>query len=300
MAFIDYYKLLGLKKTATEKEIKKVYRKLARKYHPDLNPDDKESEEKFKEINAANAVLSDPENRKKYDQYAQYGKDWEHGEDIEKAKQQQQAQRQYQGSSGPGGGYSEQDFSDIFGSMFGGEGGASNQGRRKFKGQDFNAELQLDLKDAYSTHKQVLTVNGAKIRLTIQAGIENGQVIKIKGKGGEGRNGGPKGDLYIKFAIKNDTQFKRDGNNLYATVDLDLYKALLGGDQTVDTFDGKVKLKIAPETPNGTKVKLRGKGFPVYKKDDLFGDLIIAYHLKIPTELSEREKELFGELQKLR
>jgi len=290
MTFVDYYKILGIKKSATDKEIKKAYRKLARKYHPDLNPDNKEAEKKFKEINEANEVLSNVANRKKYDKY---GKDWKHGEEFEKAKQQQQSQRQHQR-------YSEQDFSDYFSSMFGGERGFSNQGSRTFRGQDFNAELHLNLKDVYETHKQVLTINNSKIRLTIPAGVENGQVIKIKGKGGEGINGGSNGDMYIKFSIKNHTQFKREGNNLYTSVNLNLYTAILGGELTIDTFKGKVKLIIIPETLNETKVKLKGKGFPVYKKENQFGDLIITYHIKIPTKLNDKEKELFTELQKIR
>ncbi|HLV42384.1 MAG TPA: J domain-containing protein [Brumimicrobium sp.] len=300
MDFVDYYKILGVDKSASEKDIKKAYRKLARKYHPDLNPDNKDAEKKFKEINEANEVLSHPENRKKYDKY---GKDWMHGEEFEKARQQQSSQGQYQGYSGGGGqGFSGggEDFSDFFESMFGGARGSSRQGSTQFKGQDLNAELQLNLTDVYESQKQVLTVNGQKIRLTIPAGIENEQVIKIKGKGGKGMNGGPNGDLYIKFNINNNTSFKRDRANLYSTVDLDLYTALLGGEITVDTFDGKVKLKIAPETANDTKVKLKGKGFPVYRKEGKFGDLIITYQLQIPTKLSEKEKDLFKELQKLR
>jgi curved DNA-binding protein len=294
MEFIDYYKILGVSETATEKEIKAAYRKLARKFHPDLNPDDKAAETKFKEINEANEVLGDPENRKKYDKY---GKDWKHGEEYEKAQQQRQQQSQHQ--SGPQG-FSEQEYSDFFASMFGGRRTSSRQGHfPKFKGQDYHAELNLDLKDVYTTHKQVLTVNNNNIRLTIPAGVENGQVIKIKGKGGEGLNGGPNGDLFLKFIIHNRTQFKRDGNNLYTNVDLDLYTSLLGGEIMIDTFNGKVKLKIAPETQNETKVKLKGKGFPVYKQEGAFGDLIITYHIKIPTQLSEKEKELFQELQKL-
>ncbi len=296
MKFIDYYKILGVAKTATEKEIKKAFRKLARKYHPDLNPNDKTAEKKFKEINEANEVLSNVENRKKYDKY---GKDWQHGEQYEKAKQQQQSQRQYQSQSQQQS-YGGQDFSDYFESMFGGARSSYSQGQRKYKGQDYNAKLHLDLKDVYTTQKQVITVNGAKVRLTIPAGIENGQVIKIKGKGEKGVNGGPNGDLYITFEINNDTQFKRDGNNLYATVSVDLYTAMLGGEITADTFNGKVKLKIAPETPSGTKVKLKGKGFPVYKKEDQFGDLIITYQIEIPTKLNDQEKALFEELQKLR
>ncbi len=298
MRFIDYYEILGVQKGASDSDIKKAFRKLARKYHPDINPDDKQAEKKFKEINEANEVLSNAENRKKYDKY---GKDWKHAEEFEQAKEQQRARRSKQQGFSSGGNF-ERDFSDYFQSMFGRAESSSTQGRGsiKFKGQDYNAELQLNLKDVYQTHKQVLTVNGHKIRLTIPAGIENGQVIKIAGKGGNGFNGGPNGDLYIKFSIKNHTGFKRDGNNLYASVDLDLYTALLGGEITIETFTGKVKLKIPPETQNGCKVKLKGKGFPKYKKRNQYGDLIITYHIKTPKNLTEKERSLFEELQNIR
>jgi curved DNA-binding protein len=299
MAFIDYYKVLEIDKSASEADIKKAYRKLARKYHPDLNPNDKEAERKFKELNEANEVLSNAENRKKYDKY---GENWEHGEEYEKARQQQQ-QYQHSGQQDGfgGGGFSGGgDYSDFFESMFGG--GAQRGGRRStaFKGQDLNAELYLDLKDVYTTHKRTLTINGKNIRLTIPAGVENGQVIKISGQGGEGANGGPKGDLYLTFSIANHTNFKLDKHNLYTTVDLDLYTAILGGEITANTFDGKVKLTVKPGTQNGTKVKLKGKGFPVYKKEGEFGDLYISYQIVIPTNLTEKEKELFTELSKLR
>jgi curved DNA-binding protein len=297
MAFIDYYKTLGIAKTATEAQIKKAYRKLARKYHPDVNPNDKVAEAKFKEANEANEVLSNPENRKKYDKH---GKDWKHADDIEREqKQQQQYAKQQRPGQQAGGGNGDAGYSDFFESMFGG--GPSRGNRNvKFRGQDFNAELQLDLRDVYTTDKRTLTVNGKNIRLTIPAGVKDGQQIKIPGHGGDGLNGGPKGDLLIRFSITNKTGFKRDGNNLYATVALDLYTAMLGGDLTVDTFDGKVKLTVKGETANGTKVKLKGKGFPVYKKDGQFGDLYITYELKTPTKLSSKEKQLFEELAKLR
>jgi len=294
MAFIDYYKILGLSKNATETDIKKAYRKLARKFHPDLNPNDKEAEKRFKEINEANEVLSNPENRKKYDEY---GKDWKHAEEYEKARQQDHYQRS---TNDPFGGYSEEDFSDFFSSMFGGRSFKSRGNQVKFKGQDYNAELSLDLKDVYKTHKRTLTINNKNIRITIPAGIENGQVIKIKGHGGPGINGGPNGDLYIKFSVVNNTKFNRDGDDLYTSLDLDLYKSILGGEIMVDTFDGKVKLTIKPETQNGTKVKLKGKGFPKYKKEGHFGDLYVTYNIKTPTNLSAKEKELFQELAKLR
>jgi curved DNA-binding protein len=294
MAYIDYYKILGVNKTATQDEIKKAYRKLARKYHPDLNPDDKTAEKKFKEINEANEVLSDPENRKKYDKY---GKDWEHAEEFEKARQQQQSQRSYQRPSS--GGFTDSDYSDFFESMFGG-GGRSRGRTVKFKGQDYTAELQLDLRDVYETHKRVLTVNGNNIRITIPAGVKDGQTIRIKGHGGPGVNGGPNGDLLITFSIINNTPFKRDSEHLYATVDIDLYTAVLGGDIIIDTFDSKVKMKVQSGTQNGTKVKLKGKGFPVYKKEGKFGDLYVTYNVELPRNLTSREKELFEELAKLR
>ena len=296
MPFIDYYSILGLNKNASDSEIKKAYRKLARKYHPDLNPNDKESEKKFKEINEANEVLSNPENRKKYDKY---GKDWQHADEIEQARKQQGQQRRsrQQDSSDS---FFDSDYSDFFESAFGG-GASRARGRNvQFRGQDYNAELHLSLKDVYHTHKRTLTVNGNNIRLTIPAGVKNEQVIKIKGYGGEGINGGPKGDLYIKFLINNDTRFKRDEDNLYTTMDLDLYKAVLGGEIIIDTIDGKVKLTVKPETQNGTKVKLKGKGFPVYKKEGVYGDLYITYQIKIPTKLTDKEKELFAELNNLR
>ena len=294
MAFIDYYKILGIEKKSTQNDIKKAYRKLARKYHPDLNPNDKQAEKKFKEINEANEVLSDTENRKKYDKY---GKDWKHAEEFDKAQQQrQQSHSGYQGQSSSN--FSDSEYSNFFESMFGG--GRNRRENVQFKGQDFNAELHLDLKDVYETHKRTLTVNGKNIRLTIPAGVRNEQIIRIKGYGGEGVNGGPKGDLILKFSIANHTKFKRDKDNLYTTADIDLFKALLGGEITIDTFKGKVKLKIKPETQNGTKIKLKGKGFPVYKKEGEFGDLYITYNVELPTNLSENEKELFNELAKLR
>lgn len=293
MAFIDYYKVLGVDKKATETEIKKAYRKMARKYHPDLNPNDKEAERKFKELNEANEVLSNLENRKKYDGH---GENWQHAEEYEKSKRQQQ---QYQGSNQQGGFGGGEDYSDFFESMFGGRSSGGRGRTAQFKGQDFNAELHLDLKEVYTTHKRTLTINGKNIRLTIPAGVENGQVIKITGHGAAGSGGGPKGDLYITFTIDNHTAFKRDKDNLYATVDLDLYTAILGGEITIKTFDGQVKLKVAPGTQNGTKVKLKGKGFPIYKKEEQFGDFYISYEIKIPTSLSEKEKELFTELSNL-
>lgn len=296
MDFIDYYKVLGVAKNADDAEIKKAYRKLARKYHPDINPNDAGAKKKFQEINEANEVLSDPEKRKKYDQY---GKDWQHAEQFEQARQSQRQQRPQYSSRGQEQ-FDESDFSDFFSTMFGGARQQTGRSQAKFKGQDYNAELQLELQDVYTTDKRTLTVNGKNIRLTIPAGVENGQTIKIAGHGAPGINGGPNGDLYITFNISNHSKFKRDGDNLHTSVNLPLYTAVLGGELTMDTLDGKLKLKVPPETQNNTKVKLKGKGFPVYKKEGHYGDLYVTYHIQIPTHLTEKEKALFNELSKLR
>jgi len=306
MEFIDYYKVLGLPNTATQDDIKKAYRKLARKYHPDVNPNAEEAKKSFQQINEANEVLSDPEKRKKYDQY---GKDWEHAEAYEEAKKQKARQGDYgQSDFGGGGNYQQysssdfgdgQDFSDFFSSMFGGSRKSSGR-TAQFRGQDFNATLQLTDKDVYTTQKQVLTLNDKKIRITIPASVENGQTIKIKGHGGEGVNGGPKGDLYITFQITPDAQFKRIGADLYATQNIDLFTAVLGGDAVINTFTDKVKLKVTAGTQNGAKVRLKGKGFPKYKIDGEFGDLYITYNVVVPTDLSEEQKDLFTKLSKLK
>jgi len=290
MDFIDYYQKLGLKKGATEEEIKSAYRKLARKLHPDVNPADKEANKKFQELNEANEVLSDPEKRKKYDQY---GKDWQHSEQFEQARQSGRRSAP-NGGQDFSGNFEGGDFSDFFSSMFGGSGGKRNQA--KYKGQDYNSELQLLLRDTYTTHQKTLTINGKSVRITIPAGTENGQVIKLKGYGAPGVNGGPDGDLFITFSIANDSRYKRQGNDLYVNETIGLYTAVLGGDVTIDTLSGKIKLKVKPETQNGTKTRLKEKGFPVYKKEGEFGDLYITYTIQIPTNLTEKEKALFTEL----
>ena len=160
--------------------------------------------------------------------------------------------------------------------------------------------MQLSLEAAYKTHKQTLTVNGKNIRITIPAGIEDGQVIKLKGHGAPGVNGGPAGDLYITFQVTEHPVFRRLGNDLYINANIDLYTAVLGGETIIDTMDGKIKLKVAAGTQNGSKARLKGKGFPVYKKDGEAGDLYVTYQVIIPTSLSEKEKQLFTELSQLK
>jgi len=304
MAYIDYYKVLGVDKSASQDEIKKAYRKLARKYHPDVNANNKEAEKRFKEINEANEALSDPVKRKKYDEY---GENWKHAEEFEQAKRSR-TQRQHAGGANPfeGATYSSDDFgggsfSDFFESLFGraSAGGRSQRSATRFKGQDFQAELQLSLEQAYTTHKQTLTVNGRHIRITIPGGIANGQVIKVKGQGGPGSNGGPNGDLFLTIIVADDPVFKRINDDLYETVDLNLYTAVLGGEVMVDTMTGKVKLKVLGGTQNGKKVRLKGKGFPLYKKEDQFGDLYVTFNVLIPEKLTDKQRELFQELAKL-
>ncbi|WP_226065617.1 DnaJ C-terminal domain-containing protein [Kaistella polysaccharea] len=305
MAYIDYYKVLGIDSKASADQIKKAYRKLARKYHPDVNPGNQEAERKFKEINEANEVLSHKENRAKYDKY---GENWKHGEEYQKAQNQYRGQPGGQQGAYAGFGADDfsdgADFSDFFQSMFGGGGGGFGGRTRgsaagKFKGQDVEATLNLHLRDAAKTHQQTFEINGKKVRITIPAGIADGQKIKVKGHGNQGHNGGPNGDLFITFNIQEDSHFKRKGDNLSAPLNIDLYTAVLGGEVHVETLDGNVNLKVKPGIQNGTTVRLKGKGFPVYKNEGEFGDLLVTYNVQLPKSLSEEEKELFLQLKNL-
>ncbi len=289
MDFIDYYNVLGLVRTATADDIKKAYRKLAKQYHPDANPNDDTAKKKFQQINEANEVLSDTNNRKKYDKY---GKDWQHSEAYEQqARQQRQYSQQFDTNGSNG------DFSDFFSSMFGG--GSARRNTSKQKGQDLSASFQLNLSDVFKTHQQTITINGKNIRITVPAGTEDGQAIRIKGFGQDGLNAGAAGDLILTFKINNDTFFKRIGNDLQIIQEIDLYTALLGGDIEINTLHGKLKLKVKPETQNNTKIRLKSKGFPAYKQDDIFGDLYVTYLVKLPIGISEKEKSLFEELKEI-
>ena len=309
MAFIDYYKVLGVERNASQDDIKKAYRKMARKYHPDLNKDDPNAKDKFQEINEANEVLSDPEKRKKYDEY---GEHWKHADEFKAEREAYQRAQQNGGQSaywysvngddfmGGFGRGNASGFSDFFEQLFGHGASAGRSGRgynMMSRGGDIEAQMNLSLREAAVTHKQTFSVNGENLRITIPAGIADGQMIKLKGHGEKGSNGAPDGDLYITFQIAPDPEFKREGDDLFTDVDIDLYTAVLGGSVNVKTINGMVKLKVNPGTQNDTKVRLRGKGFPVYKKEGTFGDLIVTYHVDIPTALSEKQKELFTQLK---
>ena len=291
MDYIDYYKVLGISKDANEEAIKKAYRKLARQLHPDLNPNDKEAHKKFQQINEANEVLSDPVKRKKYDLH---GMDWKHAEQFEK---QNAGSVSHHGRSSFDGENDDGDFSSFFESMFGQSSGKKQSPR--YRGQDINATMEISLPEAMETHVKTFEINNKKIRITIPAGIENEQIIKLKGHGHPGVNGGPSGDLYITFSIPVYPGVKRVGNDMYISTKIDLYQAVLGGETIIDTLKGKLKLKINPFTQPGTKIRLKGKGFPIYKKEGMTGDLFVTYDIQLPTHLTEVQKRLFTELSKL-
>ncbi|AII52082.1 DnaJ C-terminal domain-containing protein [Hymenobacter sp. APR13] len=303
MDYKDYYKILGVEKTATTDQIKKAYRKLARQHHPDVNPNNADAEQKFKEVNEANEVLSDPEKRQKYDQL---GSDWQRyqqagaGGGSARGGSFDWSQYQQQGGFGGNDFGDGADFSDFFGSIFGNMGGGGGRSTRAAAGQDYQAELELSLQDAYEGGPRTLTVNGKSLRLTIQPGVEDGQVIRLRDQGGPGRNGGPAGSLYITLRVQPDTRFARTGNDLTQEVQVPLYRALLGGEQIVDTLSGPLKINIKPETQNGTRLRLRGKGFPVHKQAGQHGDLYLRLTVQLPQQLSEQEKDLLQQLAALR
>jgi curved DNA-binding protein len=306
MEYKDYYKILGVGKNASKEEIKKAYRKLAREYHPDINPDNKQATDRFAEINEAHEVLSDDAKRGKYDSLRA---DW----------QQYQGTGQKEGFDwskyGTGGGESgafyqgDADdlfgagvFSDFFRSIFGTEQGGGRRRARtiRMQGPDYHAELPLDLEEAYTTCVKTINLNGQSMRITLQPGLRDNQTIKLKGKGGPGVNGGDRGDLYITLKINLHPVYRREGNDLFMEVPVGFYKAVLGGEQIVNTLSGALKLKIKPETDNGTTYRLKGRGFPVYGKKGECGDLYIKLLLETPHGLSGPEKELVKELARLR
>ena len=298
MAFIDYYKVLGVENNATPDEIKKAYRKLTKRYHPDLHPNDPTAKERFQEINEANEVLSDPEKRRRYDEY---GENWRHADEYE-------AQRRQYGNNSGGydfGGFSgfgdfsgsagnSSGFSDFFEQLF----GAGGFRTRKRKGEDIQATATLSLRDAAVAHRQTFSIGGEEVRISLPAGIADGQKIRLKGRGAPSPSGGERGDLYITFRIEPDKEFTRKGDDLYTTATTDLYTLLLGGEIILPTLSGSVKVNVRPGTQPDSKLRLRGKGFPVYKQEGKQGDLIVTFKLLLPT-LNEKQKELLRKIKEI-
>ncbi|WP_276483377.1 DnaJ C-terminal domain-containing protein [Paraflavitalea pollutisoli] len=297
----DYYSILGVSKQAKEDEIKKAFRKLAVKYHPDKNPGNKESEEKFKELNEAYEVLSDPEKRKKYDVY---GPNWN------QFNGQQQGQHQYQGGGAGGGSYEYEgdpgeffgkggDFSDIFGEFFGGGGSrtGSRRSTRKHKGQDYQSEVTITLEEAFEGTTRLFNINEQKIRITLKPGVYDGLTIKLAGKGAAGLNGGEAGDLFITIRVSQHASYRRDGDDLRRTVLVDLFTAVLGGEKEVATLAGQLKIKIPAGTQNGKLLRIRGKGMPVYNQPAQRGDLLLEIQVEVPEKLTDQQRELFRQLQ---
>ncbi|MCC5944309.1 MAG: J domain-containing protein [Bernardetiaceae bacterium] len=302
---MDYYKILGISRGASAEEIRKAYRKLAVKYHPDKNPDNPQAENRFKEISEAYEVLKDPEKRKKYDQY---GANWQYFSDAK--KQQGTAGSSAKGSGRTSYGRGRQrgsqgedfdfgGFSDFFKSMFGNE--PPNQGGSAYQtqyAQDLETDMTLTLEEAYHGSTRILTVNNEKMRLRIKPGVEDGKVIKLKGKGG-GQDP-RRGDLFINIRIAPHHYLERKGNNLYQDADIDIYTAILGGKVTIKTLKGNMNINIPAGTQGGKTLRLRKLGMPYYDKPDTFGDMFVRISMQIPKNLTDEEKKYFEKLRSLR
>jgi len=306
MDFKDYYKILGVDKTASTDEIKKAYRKLAMKYHPDRNPDNKAYEDKFKELTEANEVLSDPEKRKKYDTL---GSNW---------KQYANAGSGF-GGAGQGGYHFSGDMNDLFGnvggfsdffeSFFGGGGFRSAGGRSPFggartraqRGSDYESTLNITLEEAHRGGERQLKVDGKKIKVKITPGIQEGKRLRLKGMGAQGKSGGERGDLYLKIHITDHPWFERKGDDLYFNLNVDLYSAVLGGKEKIETIDGKrLMVSIDKGTDSGTSLRLRGMGMAKADNPNSRGDLFVKVVINVPKKLSKKEIELFEELRELK
>lgn len=299
MDFKDYYRILGVPKTASADEIKKAYRKLAVKYHPDKNQNDKSAEEKFKEVNEAHEVLGDPEKRKKYDEL---GENWQHyqqsgqqgQQDFDWSKWTGQQSGHYYGGSGS---FEESDFSDFFESVFGGrfQSGAS----RQRAGADYRADVELSLEEAYVGASRQLDLGEQKLQFRLPPGVRDGQQLRMKGKGGPGINGGAPGDIYLNLHVREHPHFERKGDDLYCQIHVDLYTAVLGGPVLIRTMKNASRITLAAGTQNGKVVRLKGMGMPRYQKPGEYGDLYAKVQVVLPEKLSARELELFKELSNL-
>jgi curved DNA-binding protein len=301
MDYKDYYKILGVAKTANAEDIKKSYRKLAIKYHPDKNPNNTAAEEKFKEINEANEVLGDADKRKKYDDL---GEDWKYQQAAG-----QQGNNGYRQSNRNAGSYQyakseqfdETNFSDFFENIFGGKYGGSSQGKSSaFKGQDYTAEVLISIEEAYSGTARLLDLEQQKLQLKIKPGIKDGQVLRLKGKGGNGINGGQNGDLNITIHVAEHPYYKRKEDDLYCDINVDLYTAVLGGQTFIKTLRSQIKVNISKETDSGKVIRIKGMGMPKYDKENEYGDLYAKINITMPKDLSPKETELFNELSTIK
>lgn len=311
MEFKDYYKILGVDKNATLEEIKSQYRKLALQYHPDTNPGNKDAEEKFKEINEAYSVLSDPEKRKKYDSlqqsYSNFRQtggrsedfNWEDWFATRRSSAKKRASDVFSNLSdifSRGGG-----VSDFFEKIFGEDFISSKKKQQSYaeRGADIQTEVDLKLEEAFHGCKKILNVNNQKIEVNFKPGVADQQLLKISGKGMPGKGGAPNGDLIIKVNILPHKKLTRTGNDLYTELDIDLYLAILGGTTTIKTFNEIIKVTIPPETQPGKILKLKGQGMPIYNSTGR-GDLYIKLNVKLPKNLTPEEIELFKKLKELR
>ena len=314
MEYKDYYKILGVSKGASEDDIKKAFRKLALKYHPDKTQGDKAAEEKFKEVNEANEVLSDSKKRKKYDEL---GENWKYYQQGGGDAQGFDWSKYAQGQGGTGGGrtyyhyegdpnevFGGSGFSDFFDAIFGQASGAGGSKRRSrtaaFKGQDFTAEMNITLDEAYRGGARVFKLDWQSIKLKIKPGIKSGQVLKLTGKGSPGMNGGPAGDLLLTINVMTNSKYERKGDDLYTDLNVDLYTAILGGKKEFRTLKGSIKLNIPKGTSNGKVLKLPKMGMPRFNNPKEYGDLYVKLNVQLPENLKEKELSLFKELQSLR
>ena len=313
MDYKDYYRTLGIKKGATEAEIRKAYRQLARKHHPDVNPNDPKSEERFKEINEAYEVLQDPDKRAKYDQLGTNWQQYQHTGGAPNGFDWTQWAANAGGPSQGGRSYSKQfDINDLFGNsgysdffqrIFGDLRGARGQATgpaAAMDGRDLEQPVDISLEEAYQGTARILQVNGRRLEIKIPAGVSEGSRVRLAGEGEPAGNGGRPGDIILRVAVLPHERYQREGNDLRVVQPVDLYSLLLGGEVTVETFKGRVSLTIPPETRAGQSFRLRGRGMPVLRREGEYGDLIVEVMPALPRDLSDREKELLRELARLR